>query len=40
MILSYEQNHFEGVSLLNIVVDKVTSPVAEAAISRKFGSHS
>jgi len=35
-----EALNFEGVSLLNIVVDKVTSPVAEAAISRKFGSHS
>ena len=35
-----EALNFNGVSLLNIEVDKVGSPVAEAAISRKFGSHS
>ena len=29
----------KGTSLVNLVVDKVSSPVADAAINRKFGSH-
>ena len=32
--------NYDGLSLLNLIVDKVGSPVADAAINRKFGSHS